>query len=332
LEINNKITVSKDWKGDYRTIKEALNAIPDNNSAPVKIFIYNGIYEEKLVINKPYLTMEGESAEGTIITYSDYARMVMPDGELRGTFRTATVMIDTHNVAVKNITIRNEAGPGYLVGQAIALYVDGDRLEFDGCRIIGNQDTLFTGPLPLSPLVHKGFVGPKEHAPRNHGRQYFKDCYIEGNVDFIFGSATTYFKNCEIFTKCVNRMEEHENQTGVKGYITAPSTPQDKEYGYVFYECNFTSDCPPKTVYLGRPWRNYAKAVLIRCHLGAHIKEEGWCDWNKEDAHETVLFGEFESSGSGAEGILTGRRVPWSKQLMKDESLLYSRDIVYNHS
>lgn len=322
------ITVSKDDRGDYKTIKEALDAIPNDNKTLVKIFIYNGKYKEKLLINKPFLTIEGESSEGTIITFSDYATMRMPDGELRGTFRTSTVMIDTHDVNVKNITICNEAGPGYLVGQAIALYVDGNNLEFEQCRILGNQDTLFTGPLPNTPLIDKGFAGPKEHAPRINGKQYFKKCYIEGNIDFIFGGATAYFDNCEIFTKNVSKIEEVENETCVKGYVTAASTPEGQGYGYVFNECKFTSDCLAKTVYLGRPWRNYAKVVLIRCQLGDHIKEEGWCDWNKEDAHGTVFFAEYESWGKGAEDSLLGR-VLWSKQLTKEEVHEYSREKVY---
>lgn len=325
------LTVSKDSKGDYKTIKEALDAIPNDNKTPVKIFIYNGEYREKLLINKPFLTIQGESAEGAIITFSDYAKMTLPDGELRGTFRTSTVMIDTHDVTVRNLTISNEAGPGYLVGQAIALYVDGDQLEFDKCRILGNQDTLFTGPLPKTPLVDNGFKGPKEHAPRINGRQYFKNCYIEGNIDFIFGSATTYFGFCEIFTKNVTKMEEQETSTGVRGYVTAASTPEGQNYGYVFNECKFTSDCPPNTVYLGRPWRNYAKVVLIHCQLGAHIKEEGWCDWNKKEAHDTVLFAEYESTGSKAGDILIEKRVPWSKQLSKEDVLFYSKEKVYKN-
>ena len=325
----NMITVSNDSKGDYKTIKEALDVIPCDNKKPIKIFIYNGEYKEKLLIDKPFLTIEGESREGTIITFSDYAKMTMPDGELRGTFRTSTVMIDTHDVTVRNLTISNEAGPGYLVGQAIALYVDGDYLEFHNCCILGNQDTLFTGPLPKTPLVDNGFKGPKEHSARIKGRQYFKNCYIEGNIDFIFGSATTYFEHCEIFTRNVTKREEQESVIGVKGYVTAASTPEGQEYGYVFYECKFTGDCPCNTVYLGRPWRNYAKVVLLHCQIGTHIKEEGWCNWNKVEAQDSVLFAEYESTGINDEDILPKKRVSWSKQLTKEEAYFYSKEKVY---
>ena len=332
------ITVSKDSSGDYKTIQEALESIPIQNTSSLKIYVHKGVYEEKLLIQKPFITIEGESPEQTIITYGDYGKMLMANGEKRGTFRTSTVMIDANYVTVKNLTIRNDAGPGHLVGQAIALYADGDHLEFEHCRILGWQDTLFIGPLPPKPLIENGFAGPKEDAPRIHGRQYYKKCYIEGNIEFICRSGTAYFDNCERFAKSLEKQEEireeeikqeEKRKEDTKGYITAPSTPQDKRWGFIFYHCRFTSNCPPDTVYLGRPWRNYAKAVLIHCHLGAHIKEEGWSDWNKVDARKTVYFGEYKSIGEGRKGISLGKRVSWSKQLTTEESKEYKKARVF---
>jgi pectinesterase len=322
------ITVSKDNRGDYKNIQDAIDAIPKDNKDYLKIFIYNGEYKEKILINKPHLIIEGESKESTIITYDDNAKQTLENGELKGTFRTPTVMIDTHDVKLKNITFENSAGSGQIVGQALALYVDGNFIEFEDCRFLGSQDTLFTAPLPQVALQKNGFAGPKEHTPRINGKHYYKNCYIEGTIDFIFGSATAFFDQCELFSKLnTHILEEVENP--IKGYVTAASTPEGQEYGYVFHCCKFTSNCPPNSVYLGRPWRNFAKVVLIQCELGEHIKEEGWHDWDKTEAQDTVFFAEYESTGKGAVGIENGKRVSWSKQLEVDEIEHFSRERVY---
>lgn len=137
------------------------------------------------------------------------------------------------------------------MGQALALYVDGDRILFDRCRMLASQDTIFTGPLPPKEIEPNGFIGPKQYAPRINGRHYYKDCFIRGDIDFIFGSATAYFENCELYSQDIGRE--------INGYVTAASTPEGQEYGYVFEGCHFTGNCPPRSVYLGRPWRNLQK-------------------------------------------------------------------------
>lgn len=306
------ITVSKQENADYSTIQEALNSIPADLLLPITILIKPGIYKEKIVIDRPNITLLGESTENTIITFNDYALMILEDGEKRGTFRTPTVRIDANDFTAKNITFENNSGTGKKVGQALALYVDGDRITFENCRFLASQDTLFTAPLPPTTIEKNGFRGPKEDAPRINGRHLYRNCYIRGDVDFIFGSATAYFEQCEIFSQ--------DKESEVKGYITAASTPEGQEYGYVFSKCKFTSNCPEKSVYLGRPWRNFAKTILLECELGAHIKEEGWHDWNKEEARSTVLYGEYNSFGPGA---TSEKRVPWSKQLTKEETSDY---------
>lgn len=322
------ITVSTDSRGDFNKIQDAIDSISKDNKVYIKIFIYNGVYKEKIIINKPNLIIEGQSKDNTIITYDDNAKQTLENGELKGTFRTPTVMIDTHDVKIKHITFENSAGSGQIVGQALALYVDGDHIEFDDCRFLGNQDTLFTAPLPLAPLQKNGFAGPKEHAPRINGKHYYNNCYIEGTIDFIFGSATAYFEQCELFSKLNTNIKE-EVVNPIKGYVTAASTPEGQEYGYVFHRCRFTSNCPPNSVYLGRPWRNYAKVVLIQCELGEHIKDEGWHDWDKIDSQNTVFFAEYESTGKGAIGIKNGKRVSWSKQLEPDDIDHFSKEKVY---
>lgn len=300
--MDRKVYVSKDSNDSnaFSSINDAISSIPKDNQTPVTIVIEPGIYREKVTIDRPFLTIEGsgESNKDTVITYDDYANFIMEDGMKRGTFRSYTAFIDAHDVTLKNLTIENVSGDSVTHGQAIALYADGDRLVIDSCNIIGHQDTLFTAPLPPKEAVKDGFIGPKQFAPRIHGRQYYKDCYICGDVDFIFGGATAYFENCTIeslrrFSEDVT--EEDTNETKIQGYVTAASTPEEEEYGYVFSECKIISkECPQGSVYLGRPWRNYAKTVFINCDLGDHIRPELFHDWNKQDARETIFYGIYD--------------------------------------
>lgn len=282
--------------GDFSTISAALRSIPANNTTPVTIEIAPGIYHEKLTIDKPYVTLLGlgEKSSETTITYDDYALALMDDGQKYGTFRSYSVFIDTHDVTLKHLTIENASGDSKTHGQAIALYADGDRLILDDCRLLGHQDTLFTGPLPPKEIKPGGFIGPKQFAPRINGRHYYKDCYICGDIDFIFGSATAYFENCII--ESLYRSLDTSSTDNIQGYATAASTPEGQEYGYVFSHCRFTTDrCPDASVYLGRPWRDYAKTVLLDCELGSHIHPAGFHDWNKENAHSTVFYAEYNS-------------------------------------
>ncbi len=296
----NTIRVSKNSQpGCYTTIAEAINSIPADNSEFVTVYIEPGIYHEKLTINRPFIILEGlgDNNEDTIITYDDYALYIMPDGMKRGTFRSYSVFIDTHDIIMRNLTIENASGDSATHGQAIALYADGDRLFFDHVRLLGHQDTLFTGPLPPKEKELNGFIGPKQYAPRINGRHYYKNCYICGDVDFIFGSATAYFEDCiiESLSRYENADAYDENgHPKIQGYITAASTPEGQEYGYVFANCQLIGpQCPDASVYLGRPWREFAKTIFLNCELGPHIHPERFHDWNKKDAHHTIFYGEY---------------------------------------
>lgn len=305
LMMHNKIYVSHDGETSkyFACVTDALHSIPEDNQDPVTIYIAPGIYHEKITIDRAFVTLEGtgKSSEDTVLTYDDYANIVMDDGMKMGTFRSYSVFIDAHDVTLKNLTIENASGDSLVHGQAIALYADGDRLIVDGCRIVGHQDTLFTGPLPPKEIQKNGFIGPKQYAPRINGRHYYRNCYICGDVDFIFGSATAYFENCTI--ESLKRFEdeawdhvsspakEDKSKPGIQGYVTAASTPEGQAYGYVFSKCRFISkDCPNGTVYLGRPWREYAKTVFADCFFGQHIHPELFHDWNKEAARNTVFY------------------------------------------
>ena len=309
--------VAYDGSGDFKTIQEAIDSIQKENTSPITIHIKSGVYKEKLHIEVPFITLKGEDPTSTIITYNDYAEKYLSNGEQYGTFRSYTAFIGAPNSTFENLTFENSSGLGSVVGQALAVYADADRIFFKNCRLLGHQDTLFTGPLPPAPIQPGSFKGPRENNERITGRQYYEDCYIEGEVDFIFGSAAAYFYNCEIFSH--NRNEE------VNGYVTAPSTPEGQKYGYVFEKCRLTSNCAPQTVYLGRPWRNFAKTIFINCDIASHIKAEGWNDWNKEDAKTLSFFAEYHNTGIGAD---LSKRVSFSHILTDNQASDYTREAV----
>ena len=227
--------------------------------------------------------------EDKIFSASHYAKELHPDGQNRGTFRSYTVLVDGNNVTFRRCTFENLAGRGEDVGQALALYLDGDEIRLEDCVIRGHQDTLFLAPLPDKEIIPGGFLGPKQYTERKRRTYYFKNCRIEGGVDFIFGGATAYFDNCEFVS-----VEE--------GYVFAPSTPEDVEVGFVARECTFSAaeGIADRSCYIARPWRDYGAVRLINCRLGAHIHPDGFDDWGKTHAHESVRFFEVGSYGEGA--------------------------------
>ncbi|WP_100407421.1 pectinesterase family protein [Bacillus solitudinis] len=305
--------VAQDGSGEFTTIQEAIDSIPEKNTERVILSIKAGVYKEKLVINKPFISLIGTNKEKVLITFGDYARKLQANGEQMGTFSTYSALITGEGFVAKNITFENHAGLGTQVGQAVAAYVDGDKIEFHNCSFLGSQDTVFTGPLPPKPKEGNRFGGPRDGLERKVGRNYFKKCYIEGDVDFIFGSATAIFQECEIYSL--------DRSSDVNGFITAASTPIEEKFGYVFIDCRLTSNAAANTVYLGRPWRNYAKTAFINCWMGEHIKAEGWHNWDKPDAEKTTYYAEYNSRGPGGS---MEKRVEWAKALTKDEVKEYS--------
>lgn len=285
--IKDRIVVAKDGSGNFKTVQEAINAVPDFRNATTVIFIKNGVYKEKLNLSasKRMVKMVGESLDKTILTYDDYAQKKNSFGEDMGTSGSSGFYIYGDGFTAENITFENTAGP---VGQAVALWVAGDKAKFINCRMLGFQDTLYT--------YGKG------------SRQYFYRCYISGTVDFIFGSATAVFEDCNIFCK-------------KPGYVTAASTPDTSKYGYVFRNCKIEGSAPEGTVYLGRPWRPTAKTVFLNCELGAAIKPEGWHNWGKETNEKTVFYAEYQNKGAGA---MPSKRVNWSHQLTDEDAKNYT--------
>lgn len=268
-------------------------------------------------INNPHITLRGE--DGVVITYGDYARAFQADGKLYGTFRTYTVLIAADYITFENITVQNTAGYGKGIEQAVALYADGDMLRFSKCRFLARQDTLFLPPLPPAPMNGGVFGGPRDDVEKRYLRHLFENCYVEGDVDFIFGSAAAIFINCEIHS-LTRHME-------VNGYVTAASTPEHQRFGFVFIDCHLTSDCEEQSVYLGRPWRNFAKTVFINCEMGSHIKTEGFHNWDKTEAENTIFYAEHGSYGAGA----VGERAAFVKKLDEEELQQYTIENIFNN-
>lgn len=280
------IVVSRDGTGDYRTLTEAMEGIRAFMDYKVTVFIKNGVYKEKVIIPSWIENVDfvGESVENTVITYDDHANI-----NKMGTFRTYTVKVEGNAITFKNLTIENNAAR---LGQAVALHTEGDRLMFVNCRLLGNQDTVYTGVAGT--------------------RLYFSGCYIEGTTDFIFGPSTALFEGCTIHSK-------------INSYVTAASTPAHIEVGYVFKHCKLTADPTVDKVYLGRPWRPYAATVFIDCELGKHICPAGWHNWGNPENEKTARYAEYGNTGEGAS---SSARVGWAKQLSKKEAAKYD-DLKY---
>jgi pectinesterase len=291
-QVKYDFVVAQDGTGDFKTVQEAINAVPDYRKVATRIFIKNGRYKEKLVLpeSKTLVTFIGENNEKTILTYDDYATKKNRFNEDKGTSGSASFYMYASDFTAENICFENSAGP---VGQAVAAFVKGDRTVFRNCRFLGFQDTLYT-------------YG-------RESRQYFKNCYIEGTVDFIFGSSTALFEDCKIFCKS-------------PGYITAASTPENISVGYVFKNCEISSSAPVGSVYLGRPWRPYAKTVFINCYLPAQVNAAGWHVWNDNENHKTSTYAEYKNRG---EGFKPESRVPWLKQLTDDQANAYSMKKIF---
>ena len=293
------------------------------------IRISKGIYHERVTITTPGLTLRGEGAKETIISYGLYGFMPSPDIGKLGTFRSYTMLIDADQVILRDLGIENTAGAGPDIGQAIALYADGDELRFDSIALLGWQDTLFTGPLPPKEIEKNGFIGPKQFAPRRNGRQYYRNCHIEGDIDFIFGSATAFFDHCTLLQKDRRKLlrPAADLRAGAEAlsFATAASTPKGQAYGYVFDHCRFLSDCPDASCYLGRPWRNFAHVAVLHSWLGPQIHPAGFHNWGKTEAEGSVRFCEYQNEGPGA---VPSQRASFVKELSDEAAVEYALEKV----
>ena len=265
------IVVARDGTGDCRNVAEAINKCRALMDAQRVIYIKKGVYKEKLVIPSHLTNIQlwGEDRDSTIITFDDHANI-----NNMGTFNTYTLKVSGREILIRDLTIENNAPQ---LGQAVALFADGDGQYYYNCRFRGNQDTVYTGP--------------------GKATQHFVDCIIEGTTDFIFGPATAYFDNCTIISK-------------KNSYITAAAPPKDVEVGYVFTNCYLKAAPGVTKCYLGRPWRPYAYTLFQDCWFGSHICPEGWDNWRNPENEKTARYIEARNYGPGAD---TSKRVPWVK-------------------
>jgi pectin methylesterase-like acyl-CoA thioesterase len=275
-----EITVAADGSGDFKTVQAAVDAAPEGSNKRIVIHIKPGTYKELIKVPKEKSQIEflGDDAASTVLTFNNTHTTLNAQGKQMGTSKSASTFIYGPDFLAKNITFENSAGP---IGQALAIFINGDRAVFENCRFVGWQDTIKT----------------------DQNREYFKDCFIEGHVDFIFGAGTAYFENCEVHCRD-------------KGSITAASTPQESAYGYVFDHCKITSDAPAGSVILGRPWRPYGATIFLNTDMAACIRPAGWDDWGEVN-RKTARYAEFGSTGPGA---AADQRAAWTKQLTADDA------------
>ena len=292
-EENADIVVAKEGKCDFNSLQEAIHSIPRMRKTRTTIFVKNGIYKENLVIGKAYgaITLVGEDVEKTIITFDNFAKRKNRFDEEMGTTGSTSVFIFADDFTAKNITFENAAG---IVGQAVAVRVNGDRVTFINCRFLGNQDTLYPNEKDV--------------------RQYYYKCYIEGTVDFIFGWSTAVFDSCTIHNK---------REDG--GFVTAASTDSASAYGLIFRGCKLTGT-GEGGYYLGRPWRPFAQTVYLNCYMDKSIKPEGWNNWNKPEAEKNSFYAEYKSYGPGAN---PDARVKWSHQLTDEQAAEYTLENIF---
>lgn len=306
-----RYVVSRDGAGDFATIQAAVDAVQAAAPERAEIFVKNGEYRERVVLNAPGLRLVGESARGVVITWSARAKDTFPDGTEKGTFLSFTLLTAAPDITVESLTVRNDAGDGRLAGQAVAVYAAGDRGVWRDCRLIACQDTLFCGP--LMPKV-KAEVAPRAcdaecvpfvgDCPPTRSRQYFESCFIQGDVDFIFGPYRCWFEGCTLYM----------NARG--GWYTAANTPEAQPWGMVFHGCALTGECVPGMGYLGRPWRRFARTLFLDCDMDAHVSPLGFMDWD-ENRVVTDRLGEWRTRGARADQTA---RHPMQKRLTDAEA------------
>ena len=307
--------VAADGTGDYTTLTDALRKVSGNKYHV--IHIRPGVYYEKINMNRNRVILYGDDPETTILTYDDFSGNIKSNGKETGTQDSYSFAVNAQEFVAINVTFQNthvnKSGSG---DQAVAVGVYQDRAAFYNCRLTGYQDTFYV---------------------KNEARVYCKDCYIEGNVDFIFGDAALLCENC---TLCVNRNDSP---------ITAPSTSPKNPFGFVFRDCRITSidgndfnDKPIEKIYLGRAWKSGARAVYINCEEPANLSPDGWRTPMEETVKvdgvdkkvpaEVALFAEYKCTGEGATEERLSQRKNNGRQLTDEEAAEYTRENIFMRS
>lgn len=293
-----------DMKKTVVSPRDDLTEVLKTVKPHTEILLEKGVYRSKIEINIPNISLKGAGAEDTIIIYDDYAKKLDETGKEYNTFRTYTAAVTAPHVSMRELTIENDSRFPEEKGQEVALTVYADDFYAENCRFVSTQDTIFCGPLP-DDLIERydGFLKDELRA-EGYCRQIFKNCYIAGNVDFIFGCGDALFDGCVIDS--VYDVRGH-------GYAAAPAHDIAQEIGFVFNKCRFVHDerVEAGTIFLARPWRDYGKASFIECEYGGHIAKSGFDKWNDTNRDKTARFGEY--------GVRCDGRVSWSKMLSAAE-------------
>lgn len=298
------IVVAKDGSGHFTTVQEAINSLPSNATTRKTIFIKAGEYYEKIAINRPFVTLIGEQAKTTVITYDDYAGKPLEGGGELGTQNSAGFTINNTDFMAVNLTFsnphKNLSGSGQN-DQAVAVGVYNDRAAFYNCRLVGYQDTFYV---------------------KNSARVYCKDCYIEGNVDFIFGDAVLLCQNCQL------HCNRHDS------VLTAAADHTNSLYGFTFMDCRIThiegkdfNGRTFETFYLGRPWKQNARVVFIRCEEPALLHAAAWR--RMSDGVDAALFAEYKCTGAGAAEDRLAKREMGGRQLTDEEAATYTPELIF---
>ncbi|TYI49917.1 hypothetical protein E1A91_D12G066600v1 [Gossypium mustelinum] len=295
IRVNKKPSLA-----EFATVKKAISSIPVVNHCRVVISIGAGIYREKIEIpaTMAYITIVGAGADKTVIEWDDTADKMWQSGHSLGTYGSATFAINSPYFIAKNITFKNKAPlppSGALGKQAVALRISADAAAFIGCKFIGAQDTLY------------------DHI----GRHYFKRCYIQGSVDFIFGNGLSLYKHCHLHAV-----------TNSYGALTAQKRESMlEETGFSFVKCKVTGS---GALYLGRAWGVFSRVVFVYTYMDKIITPRGWYDWGDKNREMTVFYGQYKCSGPGAQ---FGGRVSWARELTRQEAKPFiSVDFIDGHS
>ncbi len=308
------VTVAKDGTGNYTTIQAAVTAAPASRTAVYTIYIKDGIYTEKVTVpsTKPFLQFVGQSVANTILTWNDNANTSNGAGGTLGTGGSGSIVVNATDFSALNMTFVNSYGDG---SQAVAVSLYADRAAFKNCRFLGNQDTLLT-------YESNGAVS----------RHYFRDCYIDGNVDFIFGNAIAIFDNCTIYAK--TRVVAGSTTAS---YITAANTPATQNYGYLFRNAKIPSNNGTTLYYLGRPWQNSTgfttaagtlannKVIFSKTKVGINeIQPAGWVIWDSGTDVTKITNGEYKTTYFNGNLVNVSQRVSWSRQLAPADTVTYT--------
>ncbi|HIY56596.1 MAG TPA: pectin esterase [Candidatus Tetragenococcus pullicola] len=275
------ILVSKNKSSAFQSIQAAINEAASLKNHQIEIEA--GTYFENLKIYQDDLVIKGNGK--VIINGNLSARKLGENGKQRGTFQTATVFMNGKGNCLENLTIKNTAGDGDKVGQAVALYLEGVANTIHNCRIDSFQDTICLGPLPETNKDGSTMESPWVKRIFESQSAYFSQCQIQGTVDFIFGGAYTVFNKCHL----------HAKKRSKPNYLTAASTPEGRR-GFIFEKCQITGESP---YYLGRPWRPFAKTCFKDCKFDSQLLKTGWHDWNKPENQETVCYEEINCHYQG---------------------------------